>query len=47
MVHIETKYLQQRVENLDHLYDSNSITTAEYMQIGLLLKIFEALDKKR
>lgn len=46
MVHFKTEKLEDFLTKLDGLYNSNSITTGEYIQIGLLLKIFEKLLEK-
>jgi hypothetical protein len=43
MVHIETKYLDSHIMTLDHQFEKHEITQAEYMQIGVMLKIYESL----
>lgn len=43
-IDIETKYLTPKLENLDELLESKHLTEAEYIQIGLLLKITEILN---
>jgi len=45
MVNIEFKYLTEYVENVDTFVSDKTISTAEYMQICLLMKIFETLQK--
>jgi len=40
MTHFETKFLQERLQNLDE----QNISIGEYMQVGLLLKILETLN---
>jgi hypothetical protein len=43
MVHIETKYLDSHVLTLDQQFEKHEISQAEYIQIGLLLKIYESI----
>ena len=43
-VHIETKHLLENLEKLDEPDFLRHISNAEYMQIGLLLKILETLN---
>jgi len=43
-IHIETKLLLENLKKLDVLQFSGEISKAEYMQIGLSIKILEALN---
>lgn len=46
-LHVETKYLTDKLVKIDELFEHNKISTGEYIQIGLLLKITEILNNIR
>ena len=47
LVNIKTIYLADLVPRLDKLYEKKDLTTAEYMQISLSLKILEQITALR
>ena len=42
---VMTRYLALELKKLDDLYIANKMSTADYMQIGILLRVLEAVDK--
>ena len=40
-----TRYLALELKKLDDLYIAQKLSTADYMQIGILLRVLEAVDK--
>ena len=40
-----TGHLANLINNLEELYEKNVITTGEYMQIGLLIKLVSMVEK--
>lgn len=40
-----TRYLALELKKIDDLYIAQKLTQAEYMQIGILLRVLEAVDK--
>jgi hypothetical protein len=47
MTHIETSHLERMLVDLDQYVKSSMITKAEYMQIGIQLKILQTLIEIR
>lgn len=41
---LHTEYLPGLIKGIDDVYKNHGITTAEYIQIGLQLKILESLN---